>query len=605
MAAAVTHRGPDDSASLVDEDIALGFQRLSIVDVEGGQQPMWNEARSVVSICNGEIFNHQALRVELDRQGHRLTTRCDVEVLPHLYEEYGVDLVDRLDGQFGFAIYDRARRQLFAARDHFGVVPFFYTFVDGLFIFASEIKALLAHPAVPRRVNPTGLDQILCFPGLVSPTTMFEGVQSLQSGHCVTVDAHGVGTREYWDLNYPLVADAAPATTKAAADEQYYLDGAQEYLRRSVRKRLMSDVPVGVYLSGGLDSSTIAAMAHHEQPGTDWHSFGVSFNGAEMCEGKYQRCVASFLGMQHHDVPMGPGDVADRLERTLYHAECPVKETYDTTCLALSRAAKDAGVTVVLSGQGADELFGGYIGYRFDQFDRRAAAQAQAGSGDPEPAIRDRLWGDPTFAYDLGYTRLQTLKQRLYSPALRAALPSFDCLQSLGLRRDRVAGRHVLHKRSYLDFKLRLADHLLADHGDRMAMANSVEVRHPFLDIDLVKFVASIPPQIQLKDRGGKHVLRRAAASLVPPAILKREKFGWFAHASPQLLRNGGELVRDLLSPARVRRQGYFDAQAVEELTARYGQDGFTLTQPFEADHLMLILSFTALVDIFKLPYLN
>jgi asparagine synthase (glutamine-hydrolysing) len=361
----------------------------------------------------------------------------------------------------------------------------------------------------------------------------------------------------------------------------------------------MSDVPVGVYLSGGLDSSTIAAIACREQPETSWHSFGVSFNGADNCEAEFQKCMASFVGTTHHDVPMGPVDVAERLERMLYHAECPVKETYDTTCLALSRTAKDAGVSVVLSGQGADELFGGYVGYRFDQFDRRPAAQQR--SGDPEAAIRERLWGDPTFAYDLGYAKLQTLKQRLYSKAMRAALPTRDCLLSLPLRKDRVAGRNVFHKRSYLDFKLRLADHLLADHGDRMAMANSVEIRHPFLDIDLVRFVATIPPRIQLKDIGGKHVLRRAAASIVPSAIVKREKFGWFAHASPQLIRNGGTLVREFLSVDRVRRQGYFDPQAVEELTARYGQDGFKLTQPFEADHVMLILSFTALVDIFKL----
>jgi asparagine synthase (glutamine-hydrolysing) len=598
LIAAVAHRGPDDCGQLIEDNIGLGFRRLSIVDPEGGHQPMWSETGSVVSICNGEIYNAPDLRERLQQKGHRFTTRCDMEVLPHLYEEQGTDLVDALDGQFAFAIYDKARRRLFAARDHFGVVPFFYTHIEGLFLFASEIKALLEHPAVTRRVNLTGLDQIVCFPGLVSPTTMFDGIESLPSGHCLVVSDAGLARREYWDLNYPL-AGVAPVE----ADEGYYLEGAREHLRRSVKKRLMSDVPIGLYLSGGLDSSAIAALAHREQPATSWHSFGVSFKGDEMCESRYQQSVATFVGTIHHDVPFGPCDVADGLERTVFHAECPVKESYDTTCLALSRTAKDAGVSVILTGQGADELFGGYIGYRFDQFSRPAAAPQPDDA--TEQVIRDRLWGDPTFAYDLGYTQLQSLKQRVYSKAVRAELPAHDCLLSSSLRKDRVAGRHILHKRSYLDFKLRLADHLLADHGDRMAMAHAVEIRHPFLDVDLVKFVAAIPPRIQLKDPAGKYVLRQAAASLVPPAIVTRDKFGWFAHGSPQLLRAGSVAVRELLSPDRIRRHGYFDPRAVEQMVTRYSRADFRLSQPFESDLLMLVLSFTAFVDIFKMPHLN
>jgi asparagine synthase (glutamine-hydrolysing) len=597
MSASVAHRGPDASSELFEGDLALGFRRLSIVDPEAGQQPMWSEDRAVVSICNGEIYNQRELRARLEQRGHRFVSHCDVEVLPHLYEEHGPDLVDHLDGQFAFALFDRRRRRLFAARDHFGVVPFFYTTVDGLFLFASEIKALLEHPAVERAVDLTGLDQVLCFPGLVSPNTMFAGIRSLPSGHCLSADAGGVTTREYWDLVYPLEGEAA-----GAGDEREACEGAREHLRRSVRKRLMSDVPIGLYLSGGLDSSAVAALARDEAPQVEWHSFGVSFPGAEMCEASHQRSVADFLGTRHHDVPFGPGEVLERLERTLWFAECPVKESYDTTCLALSRTAKDAGVSVVLTGQGADELFGGYVGYRFDQFPRRPT-DSRAESR--EAAIRDGLWGDPSFAYDLGYAGLQSLKQRLYSEALKAELPRRDCLLSFPLRKDRVAGRHLLHKRSYLDFKLRLADHLLADHGDRMAMANSVEARHPFLDVDLVEFVARIPPRVQLQDPAGKHVLRRAAAPLVPEAIVKRDKFGWFAHGSPQLVRSGQPQLQELLSLERIRRQGYFNVRTVEELCARYGRPDFKLMQPFEADHLMLVLTFTAFVDIFKLPYLG
>jgi asparagine synthase (glutamine-hydrolysing) len=594
MTNAIAHRGPDSCNYVVDAGFAVGFCRLSIVDLAGGQQPMWNEQRTVLSVCNGEIFNHGELREQLEAREHRFTSKCDVEVLPHLYEEHGIDFVDKLSGQFAFAIYDYRRRRLCAARDQFGVVPFFYTIVDGLFIFGSEIKAILQHPAVSREVDVTGLDQILCFPGLVSPTTMFRGIKSLGSGHLLTVSESGVRVSEYWDLDFPM--EGSPSEV---LDERDYIDGVREHLKKSVRQRLMSDVPLGLYLSGGLDSSVVSAYACSEAPSVRRHSFGVSFNGEEMCERSYQESMSRFLDTTHHDVSFSSADVLSGLERAVYHAECPVKESYDTACLALSKQVKDTGVSVVLTGQGADELFGGYIGYRFDKFYNENPTYRS--SDDEERKIRTQLWGDPSFAYDKDYVGLQRLKQRLYSPAVRAELPQTDALQSLGLRKERVEGRHVLHKRSYLDFKLRLADHLLADHGDRMAMANSVEIRHPFLDIDLVKFVSQIPPHIQLKGLTEKYVLRQAAASVVPPSIAQREKFGWFAHGTPQLLRANRESMSDLLSADRIRRQAYFDVNMVERLKARYGEDGFALTQPFEADLLLYVLSFTMLVEMFQM----
>jgi asparagine synthase (glutamine-hydrolysing) len=598
MTEAVAHRGPDDASHFADGNVAVGFRRLSIIDLAGGQQPMWNERRSVLSVCNGEIFNHCELREWLEKRGHCLMSKCDVEVLPHLYEEFGFDLVDKLNGQFAFAIYDRERRVLFVARDHFGVVPLFYTTVDGMFLFASEIKALLRHPAVSRAVDVTGLDQILCFPGLVSPNTLFAGVRSLSSGHLAVVSERGVSTREYWDLVYPV-----EGTAPTAADESYYIEGVKHHLERSVRRRLMSDVPVGIYLSGGLDSAVVAALACRAQPAFVPQSFSVSFKGDRMCEQRHQRRMTEFLRTTHHDLPFDCTNVLDELNRVLYHTECPIKESYDTACLALSKVVKDTGVSVVLTGEGADELFGGYIGYRFDKFYLQNPAYDRC--DERERQIRWRLWGDPAFGYDKDYVGLQLLKQRLYSKAVRALLPANDALQSLPLRKDRVCGRHVLHKRSYLDFKLRLADHLLGDHGDRMAMANAVEIRHPFLDIDLVNFVTQIPPELQLKGLTEKYVLRQVAESVVPQTIARRQKFGWFAHGTPQLLRLGGASAGMLFSMDRVRRQGYFDTSMMQELISRHGESGFTLQQPFESDLLLFALSFTALVDIFDLPCLN
>jgi asparagine synthase (glutamine-hydrolysing) len=598
MTATIAHRGPDECTHFVDGDFACGFQRLSIIDVRDGHQPMWSEDGSVMCVCNGEIYNHKQLRLRLERNGHRLENQCDVAVLPHLYEDLGTDLVNELDGQFAFAIFDRKRNRLFAARDHFGIVPFFYAVVDGLLLFGSEIKAILAHPVVCREVDLTGLDQILCFPGLVSPTTMFKGIKSLACGHRLTASTSGVDVSEYWDLDYPLAGDQGPVH-----DEAHYVEGVRELLCRSVRKRLMSDVPLGLYLSGGLDSSLVSALACGADRLVQRHSFGISFHGADMCEQRYQRRVAHHLNTLHHDVSFTPADVAREFARVIYHAECPVKESYDATCLGLSRTTKQAGVSVVLTGQGADELFGGYIGYKFDTFYRQRFRRDANESA--ERSIRERLWGDPDFAYDRNYTSLIELKRNLYSSAARAALPQFDALSCLSLPKNRVAGRHILHKRSYLDFKLRLADHLLADHGDRMAMANAVEVRHPFLDIDLVKFVATVPPQLTLKDQTEKYVLRQIAQSLIPPEIAQREKFGWFAHASSHMIRHGGEYLRDLLSIDRVKRQGYFDPAMFAQLMERYMAPDFVLNLPFESDVMMLVVSFNLFLDTFNMPSLN
>jgi asparagine synthase (glutamine-hydrolysing) len=598
MTAVIAHRGPDECAYLVDADVAFGFQRLAIVDPQGGHQPMWNEDQSVFCICNGEIYNHLELRRRLEKKGHQIASRCDVAVLPHLYEEYGENMTKELDGQFGFAIFDRRTRTLIAARDHFGVVPFFYAHVAGLFLFASEIKSLLAHPAVSRKVDLTGLDQILCFPGLISPTTMFADIKSLPSGHQLSVSSKGVEEREYWDLEFPLEAELPPRR-----DDVYYIDSVRELLGQSVRKRLMSDVPLGLYLSGGLDSSLVSALVCQGDSASPRHSFGVSFHGEDMCEQRYQHCVSRHLNTTHHDVPFRPADLAREFPKTIYHAECPVKESYDATCLGLSREAKRSGVSVVLTGQGADELFAGYIGYRFDAFySRRSDCNPQDAV---EQAVRHQMWGDRAFGYDRNYSALLDLKKRLYSPDIAGELSAFDCFQRSALPKDRVAGRHILHKRSYLDFKLRLADHLLADHGDRMAMANSVEVRHPFLDLDLVQFVSSIPPELMLRDQTEKYILRQIAQPLIPRAVVHREKFGWFAHGSPELLRNGGEYFRELVSPERLKRQGYFNPATVGSLVESYTAPGFTLNQPFESDILMLVLSFGAFLDTFQVPALN
>lgn len=595
----LAHRGPDGSGYFSDGRTALGFRRLSIVDLAHGNQPLSTEDGEVVSVCNGELYGYRDIRAALIQRGHTLKTNCDAEILPHLYEDHGVCLLNGLQGQFAFAIYDRRQQRILLARDQFGVCPLYYTLAEGVLYFASEIKALLANPRVKREVDLTGLDQILSFPGVVSPTTMFKDIRSLPPGHWLSVSRDGVEVREYWDLEYPRASD-----TPARKSERAYVELIRDALSLSVSKRLQADVPVGWYLSGGLDSSLVAGLASAVAPHQRRHSFSVSFGGDEMCEQRHQLSVVRRTHSIHHDVPLSLREVIRRLPGAIYHAESPIKETHDTACLALSQTARACGVPVALTGQGADEMFAGYVGYRFDEF-RNAQPRSGTSVDTEERCIREQLWGDPTIAYDGNYATGRRNKLALYSRALRDEFANFDSFNTLPIRRERLDGRDAVQQRSYLDFKLRLGDHLLTDHGDRMAMAHGVEVRHPFLDLDVVNLVREIPSDLKLRDGDEKYILKEAASAYVDDEIVRREKFGWYAPASPAVVRANDPYCRHLLSPDTIARQGYFDPAAIERLQQQYLTDGFVLSQPYETDLLTIVLTFGMFLDVFEMPTLG
>jgi asparagine synthase (glutamine-hydrolysing) len=594
MTETLVHRGPDSAGYFVDERVGLGARRLRIIDLETGEQPIYNEDCSVVLVCNGEIFNYRQLRQELIERGHRLASKTDIEVIVHLYEELGPDLLPRLDGQFAFALYDLPRRRLLLARDHFGVNPLHFAVVDGLLLFASEIKALLQHPSAPRTLDLTGLDQILTFPGLVSPRTMIRGIESLESGHYLLADGPEIRRAEYWDLDYPRIGEA-----DYDHPESYYLDELRERLDRSVRARLQADVPVGFYLSGGVDSSLIAELIRQASPDVARHSFSVTFTDQEISEARYQRLMAERVHSVHHEIPFDEAAIADRLTRMVYHCECPVKETFDTCALALSEAVRGTGVKVVLAGQGADEIFAGYMGYRFDRLGLRSGG-GQDLDTILEDELREQLWGDSGIFYEKDFYAFREVRAVLYSPAVRAEFPEFDCTNVSPVDKQRLAGRDPLHQRSYLDFKLRLSDHLLSEHGDRMAMANSVEGRYPFLDLGIIDLARRMPPHLKVNEFTEKYIVKKLASELVPHEIVERDKFGFRAPASPFLLRL--EWVQDMLSHERLRRQGYFDPDLVETLKRRYSKPGFRLNAHLDTDLLMIVLTFGILLDQFHLP---
>jgi asparagine synthase (glutamine-hydrolysing) len=599
MMKAIAHRGPDSSDHFIEKGTGLGFQRLSIIDLESGDQPLYNEDGSVVLLCNGEIFNYKELKKTLVDKGHRFRSNTDVEVLLHLYEEEGAGFLNKLNGQFAFVIYDRKTGSLMLARDHFGINPLYYTQADGLFIFASEIKAILEHPAVHKEVDLLGLDQLLSFPGLVSPRTMFKGIESLKSGHYILIEKADLKLVEYWDLDYPNAGELP-----YAQPEQYYVERLKELFANSVRRRLQADVPVGFYLSGGLDSSLIAAMIKRVSPGVKRHSFSVIFDDKEINEAKYQRLMANHVNSEHHEILFDWTSVAERLSQAVYHSESPLKETYNTASLALSKAAREAGISVVLNGEGADELFAGYVGYRFDQF-RAARERRDDFETIMEDEMRERLWGDADLYYEKDQYAFKEVKAALYSSEVNRALAEADGPDFELVNKSRVCGRHFVHQRSYLDFKIRLAGHLIADHGDRMAMAHSVEARYPFLDIELVEFSREIPPELKLNLFTEKYVLKKVADGLLPREITRREKFAFVTSGSPHLLRQGVEWVNDVLSFERVKRQGYFNPDAVEALKAQYTQPDFKLGIPVEDDFLTFILTFGLLLQLFDLPDIN
>ncbi|QXV63870.1 asparagine synthase (glutamine-hydrolyzing) [Mucilaginibacter sp. 21P] len=599
MAEGIAHRGPDDAAYVVLDNLGLGFKRLSIIDLAHGQQPFYNRDESVVTICNGEIYNYKELRKELIDKGYHFKTHCDVEVIVHMYDEYGIDFINRLNGQFAFCIFDKAKKELFLARDQFGICPVFYTIADNSLIFGSEIKAIIRHPCVKREVNLTALDQLFSFPGIVSPTTFFKNIISIKPGHFLRVKDGNLSDHQYWDLNYPI--DSAVCHCKP---ESYYIDQIEDLLINSVKYRLNADVPVGFYLSGGLDSSLVGAVMKKVNPDSQYKSFSIGYprvEDSEHDERKYQRLMARNLDSIHNEIEFDWLKVADLLKDAIYHSEGALKESYNTCSLALSKAVRNSNVKVILSGEGSDEFFGGYVGYKFD-VQRRMQNTDKTLEEMLEDQQRKKLWGDPNFFYEINHVEFKDTTRALYSDKLNKVYNDFECLGRLEIDKSKLNGRHPFHKRSYLDLKLRLSDHLISDHADRVNYANSVEGRYPFLDINLIEFVKTIHPEIKLKGLVEKYILKEVGKRYIPSDITDRQKFSWIAPGSHQLLNNNIEWVNDMLSYDRIKRQGYFNPDTIERLKKRYSAPNFKLNLPYDSDLLMIVLTFNIFLEVFDMP---
>lgn len=595
MMGKLIHRGPDISGYYLTNQIGLGFVGINgIDDSKDGKQPITNEDDSLKLVCNGSIYNHKEIRHNLELKGHKFKSNSDVEVIVHLYEEYGVDFLAMLNGQFAFALYDSNRNQMLCARDYAGVSPFFYAQHDGVYLFASEIKSILQYTKIQKALNLTALDQVMSFPGLISPATMFKDIYSLESGHYLLIDCHSIKKKEYWDLVYPYEDECS-----CEYPESYHIEKYDDLLTKAIQYRIKTDSSVGFYISGGLDSSLISAIIRKIYPDSVLTSFSLDFTDKSISESNYQKMMVERINSVHREKLFSLDDIEKRLRKSIYYAETPIRETYNTASLALSELVHKENINVVLTGEGADELLGGYVGYRFDKFNE---SRDISKIDKHELVMREKLWGDQNFIYEKDHYRYQNQKQTLYSEYINSIYNDIDCTNHFVINKDRLHSRSMFHKRSYVDFKLRMCDHLLSDHGDRMAYANSIEARYPFLDKDLIEFTRTMPVNMKLNGLNEKYILKRIAENIVPEKIINRPKFGFVAPGSPELIQSGIGYINDLLSYDLIKKQGYFNPNTVEALKKKYAQPGFKLGVPYENDFLITVITLGIFLQEFTIP---
>ena len=597
------HRGPDGYGFHVDAGIGLAHARLSIIDLATGDQPIHNERGDVWTVFNGEIFNYVELRAELIAQGHRFYTQSDTEVIVHLYDRYGDRFVDHLNGQFAIALWDARRRRLVLARDRAGIRPLFHTRARGRIWFASEIKALLCVLPERARLHAPGLVEAMTYWAPVDPETVFEDVHSLPPGHLLAIEADGRETlTRYWDWTFPEQGSpAAFDSVEQATDELRAL------LIDAVRLQLRADVPVGAYLSGGLDSSGIVAMIRGFTD-TPVRTFSVAFEDAEFDESEHQQAMVRHLGTDHTTLRCTRAQIAEAFPRLVRHAEAPVLRTAPVPLMLLSRCVREQGYKVVLTGEGADEVFGGYDIFKEAKVRRFWARQP---GSTLRPKLLGRLYGylenspvsNPAFAESFFGQGLEHIERAIFAhvprwttsqralnflaPELRASVGSRNALDWYEQQLPADIMRWApLSRDQYVEAKSLLAAYLLAAQGDRVAAANSIEGRVPYLDHRVIEFGNRLPPSFKIRGLTEKYLLRRALAGLLPTDIVTRTKQPYRAPDSASFFVNGKapDYVSDLLSAERIRKAGYFDAASVGRLLdkCRAGKaTGFADNQAF------------------------
>ena len=576
MCARMTHRGPDSEGLMTQTGVALGMRRLAIIDLASGEQPAWSEDGQVAVVLNGEIYNYKELRADLEDRGHSFRSASDTEVLPHLYEEYGTGMLSHLNGMFAFALWDARRRRLFVARDPFGEKPLYWGVFGGRLLFASEPKVLLAHPSVETRLNLDALRQYLSFDYVPAPLSIYEGIQKLPAAHALTLEDGRVQVWPYWQLSYRK-PERVPTEEEAAAR-------VEELLADSVRMRLVSDVPLGVLLSGGVDSSTVAALAvraSHETVKT----FSISFAEKSFDESAYARGVADFLHTDHHEERLSANLAADLVGEIGSWMDEPLSDPSVVPTYLLSRFTRQH-VTVALGGDGGDEIFAGYPMYPahrlakvysqvphtarrllVESIVRRLPVKTKNLSLDFKARrfLEGMRYDDLVARHHIWFGSFTPDEQMsLLTPAARRASGA-DIYAGARALLAECDATDTVERMQYLDTKLYMAEDILTK-VDRTSMAVSLEVRAPFLDRRVVEYVASLPATYKLRGNTSKYILKRAMRPHLPPFVTRRGKKGFGVPVAEWLKGRLQPLARDLLSPARLSRHGLFDAAYVARL---------------------------------------
>jgi asparagine synthase (glutamine-hydrolysing) len=582
MTCAIVHRGPDEEGYLHRPGLALGSRRLSIVGLADGQQPVFNELGNISVIFNGELFDHLERRRELEARGHRLVKHCDTEIIPHMWEEHHADMWERLRGQFAIALWDERERRLVLGRDRFGICPLYWTRQGDWLLFASEIKALLASGLVPARPDRRGIDHVFSFAALPGPITCFEGVQLLRPGHYLQIaPANDRGTepvieeRAYWEMNFPDRGDE-----ERGDDPRRLVDEFEQVMLQAVEERLRADVPVGSYLSGGVDSAMIAAMACRLK-GAAINTYTIRVNSPELDELSGANVVACHIGTKPPVVQeFSAADAVHTYPELIEAAEAPVIDTSCAALLLLARRVHACGQKVVLTGEGADEWLVGYPWYKaakaieFLDFipglrlsDKARRAYLRLSSVPQYPAEFRRgveaSVGGPNAWID-SYGLLGLSKLRFYAGPLRDVLAQNRSWSDLGFPLERAKHWHPLNRGIWVAARVTLAGHLLQAKGDRVAMHSSVEVRYPFLDEDVFDFTARLDPRWKLRGFRDKHILRLLAERWLPPSVYQRRKAIFRAPLDSFHMDPEPPYVADLMTAESLQRTGYFDPAEVQ-----------------------------------------
>ncbi len=575
----IVHRGPDDDGFYVEENVGLAMRRLSIIDIRTGHQPIANEEENIWIVYNGELYNHRELRKDLEEaHGHRYRTKSDTETIVHLYEEYGRDCVKYLRGMFAFAIWDQRNRKLFIARDRLGIKPLYFRYDGKALLFGSEIKAILAYPGVKAEFNPGILSEYLAFGYIPGSRTLYAGIHKLLPGHTLELDERGeMQILPYWDLDVKADNEGRPRS--------YYVERYRELLEECISSHLMSDVPLGVFLSGGLDSSAVAALTTRirREP---IETFAVGYGEEEFSELRFARQVAGHIRSMHHEVRLCREEFFQALPRLIWHEDEPIVWPSSVSLYFVARLARER-VTVVLTGEGSDETLGGYTRYawtllnsRLDKAFRRMTPSflremlRRGVHNGPLPAALHRKLAH-TFLVRDGASWPSFYFDNFYSAFSSTDLDEVLTSQTKALAGDAYAGSmnywnassgDMLHRLLYTDIKTYLVELLMKQ--DQMSMAASLESRVPFLDHELVEFTASIPAKYDVRGLAGKLILKSAVEDLLPREIIYRQKMGFptpwaYWLAGPQL----DTLEHMLLEPRTVGR-GQLKAEAVKRLFA-------------------------------------